>query len=154
MVIVPCSVSVFHLENPARTAVVVGYLSCPVFLSLLPCSCSCPVHAPAPASALLLSWSCSFPYSCSAPAYLLLPYSCPAPTSTLVLPCPASALPGPALGPALLLPCSSSCPSQFGSHHHHHFFISTLQLSRLLWYIHTAYCILYTAFTAYSLESK
>ena len=43
------------------------------------------------------------------------PYFCPAPA----LPYPTFVLPGPALGPALLHPCSSSCPPQFGSLHYH-----------------------------------
>ena len=107
-----------------------------VFLSLLHCSfpALAPAHAPAltPASDLLLP--CSFPYSCSVPAYLLLPYSCPVPISALLLPCPASALPGPALGPALLLPCSSSCPPQFGSLHHQHYLTTFFGTARAAFY--------------------
>ena len=58
-----------------------------------------PLAFPAPAPSLLLI--------CSAPAYLLLPYSCSVPTSALLLPCPASALPGT----SLVQPCFFPAPA-------------------------------------------
>ena len=90
---------------PAPTLLLPWSCRSPAPTLLLPCFCSCPAHALA--SALLFPYSCSFLYSCSAPAYLLLPCSCSAP----VLPCFCPSWPcsfsSPAPSLLLLLPTIS-----------------------------------------------
>ena len=136
-----CLVPALHLPCSYSATALLLLCYCPAPTLLLPCSCrssaptlllpsSCPCLPLVPALLLLLLMLLPLP-SCSAPAYLLLPYSCPVPTSALLLPCPASALPGPALGPALLQllptpvwqPSSSSALYDFFRH----------GKSRLLW---------------------
>ena len=129
----------------------------------LPCSCSSRALAPL----LLLSSTCLSPSlapallllpPCSCPAYvraLLLPSSCPAlstsptpalllptcyyPAPALLLPYRASALPGPAPGPTLLIPCSCSCPPQFGSLHHHQDLMTFFGTARAAFYANRKY---------------
>ena len=82
---------------------------------------------------LTLLLSCSF----HAPALLLL-YSSLAPASALSYSCPTPALillqPHYCFAPALLLPCSRSYHSQFGSFHHHHHLITFFGTVRAAFY--------------------
>ena len=86
--------------------------------------------------AIPLPYSCPAPYKLLTSAFLafpqFLPSSCPVLLcSALLLPCscPAPALlmlqPRYCFAPALLLPCSWSCPPQFGSLYHHQLFFGT-----------------------------
>ena len=131
-------------------------LLAPVLLLLLPCSCS--YHAPAPAKHLSLSSSCSclappvpllpcsssyptpalllpcsFPCSCSTPAYLPT-CSYPAPALFLLLPCSCSALLLPFVAVLLLQPCSCSRPPQTGSLHHHQHLVTFFGTARAVFY--------------------
>ena len=75
---------------PAQLLPLSSFRSCPAPALLMLLPSSFPAPAPSPAPALLLpTWSCP------TAQFLLLPCSCP-----------ASALPGPGLGPALLLSSS------------------------------------------------
>ena len=97
---------------------------------------------------LTLLLSCSF----HAPALLLL-YSSLAPASALSYSCPTPALillqPHYCFAPALLLPCSRSYHSQFGSFHHHHHLITFFGTVRVAFYGTKEHFKLYFNFRLY-----
>ena len=115
----------------APTLLLPGSSFCPSPAVLLPCSFQAPIQhipcsSPVPAQ---------FPSFCPVLLYSAQLCSCPVP-ALLLSPALLMLQPRSCFVPALPLPCSWSCPPQFGSLHHHQHLTTFFRHgeSRLLWY--------------------